>query len=90
MCRVFCFCSEGASGVEEVAAIALIQQILGYEHAVAKLIQLPDVSWDQQFDDEARRKWHEAKMMSKLERAARHLQLTGLEGWVYHHSHGVM
>jgi hypothetical protein len=70
--------------VEEVAAIALLQRLLGYEHAVAKVIRLPDVSWDQQFDDEERREWHERKMASKEERPARHLELTGLCGWVHH------
>ena len=77
--------SEGASGVEEVAAIAMLQNLLGEEEAKAKLMQLPDVSWEQTFDDdEERRKWHEQKMQSKVERAARHLELIGLSGCVYH------
>jgi hypothetical protein len=70
--------------VEEVAAIALLQKLLGEDEAKAKLIRLPDVSWDQQFDDEDRQKWHDKKMQSKVERAARHLELTGLSGWVQH------
>ena len=79
-----CFYSEGAAGVEEVAAIAMIQNLLGEEEAKAKLMQLPDVSWDEQFDDDERREWHEKKMQSKIERPARHLELTGLSGWVQH------
>jgi hypothetical protein len=79
-----CFCSEGVGGVEEVGAIALLQRVLGHEHAVAKVIRLPDVSWDQKFDDEERRNWHERKMASKVERPARHLELTGLWGCVHH------
>lgn len=70
--------------MEEVAAIAMLQNLLGEEEAKAKLMRLPDVSWDQTFDDEERQKWHEKKMQSKLERAARHLELTGLSGWVEH------
>ena len=67
-----------------MAAIALLQKLLGEDEAKAKLMQLPDISWDQQFDDEERQNWHEKKMQSKVERAARHLELTGLSGWVQH------
>lgn len=63
----------------------MIQNLLGEKEAIAKLVRLPDVSWDQDFGgDEERRKWHERKMRSKVERAARHLELTGLSGWVHH------
>jgi hypothetical protein len=73
-----------AVGVEEVSTIAVLQHILGIDQAKAKLVALPDVQWDQQFEDEERRKWHEAKMNSKLERAQRHLDLLGLTGIVRH------
>ncbi|CAB9499783.1 expressed unknown protein [Seminavis robusta] len=80
---------EPSYGVEEVIAIALLQRLLGHDHAKAKLVQLPgDVDWNQDFgQDEERRKWHEDKMKSKLERPARQLQLfgsTSLSGTVYH------
>ena len=71
--------SRGAAGVEEVATIAVLQKILGADQAKAKLVKLADVEWDQTFEDEERRKWHEQKMNSKVERAARQLELLGLE-----------
>ena len=73
-----------AVGVEEVSTIAVLQKVLGGSKAKAKLVPLVDVQWDQQFEDEERRKWHEAKMNSKLERAQRHLDLLGLTGTVHH------
>ena len=85
------------AGVEEVVAIAVLQRLLGAEHAKAKLIQLNNkdttstsssggVTWDQAFGgDPARQKWHEQKMQSKISRAARQLQLLGgLTGTVHH------
>jgi len=73
-------------GIEEVMAIATLQTLLGgHEKAKAKLIQLPDVEWSQEFEDEERRKWHEQKMNSKVERASRQLDLVGLTGKVYHY-----
>jgi hypothetical protein len=62
----------------------LLQNVLGDEQAKAKLVKLPDISWQTNFDDDERRLWHEAKMNSKVKRAARHLELTGLSGWVQH------
>lgn len=76
--------SDGPSGVEEVTCIALLQKVLGEEKALAKLVPLPDVEWEQEWEDEERRKWHEKKMKSKVERPARHLELTGLSGWVHY------
>ena len=58
--------------------------VLGASKAKAMLVPLVDVQWDQHFEDEERRKWHEAKMNSKLERAQRHLDLLGLTGTVHH------
>mmetsp|Transcript_17504 Transcript_17504/g.29068 ORF Transcript_17504/g.29068 Transcript_17504/m.29068 type:complete len:277 (-) Transcript_17504:330-1160(-) len=75
-----------AAGVEEVSAIALIQSILTPQRAKAKLVPLPDCEWNQTFEDEGRRKWHEAKMKSKVERPAKHLELLqlGKKGVVEH------
>jgi hypothetical protein len=67
-----------AAGVEEVSTIALIQSILTPQKAKAKLVPLPDCQWNQTFEDEGRRKWHEAKMKSKVERPAKHLKLLQL------------
>jgi hypothetical protein len=64
-----------AAGVEEVSAIALHQQIWTASKAKAKLIPLPNVKWTQTWTDEERQKWHEAKMNSKVERPAVHLDL---------------
>jgi hypothetical protein len=73
-----------AAGVEEVSAIAVLQKILGSKRAKAKLVALPDIEWDQNFEDEERRKWHEAKMKSKKERPEKHLELLQLSGEVEH------
>lgn len=73
------------AGVEECAAIALHQQL--FPQAQAKLVKLKDVEWQDTFDgDEERRKWHEHKMQSKLERAEAQLQLLQLvdKGTVEH------
>jgi hypothetical protein len=76
--------SPGASGVEEVSTIAILQRILGEDHAKAKLVPLADVKWDTDFADDERRAWHERKMNSKTERASRHLELLSLSGMVHH------
>jgi hypothetical protein len=74
-----------AAGVEEVSAIALLQKMLGAESAKAKLLPLQDVQWRRDFDeDDERRRYHEQKMQSKVERPAKHLKLLGLEGYVEH------
>mmetsp|Transcript_29199 Transcript_29199/g.67705 ORF Transcript_29199/g.67705 Transcript_29199/m.67705 type:complete len:80 (-) Transcript_29199:1142-1381(-) len=65
-------------GVEEVSTIALLQYVLGTEHAKAKLIALPQVRWEHRFEDKGRKAWHEHKMKSKAERAALHLDLLDL------------
>jgi len=76
---------EGAGGVEEVCTIATLQQILQPQNAEAKLISIPGTSWGQDFsDDEKRREWHERKMLSKVTRAKRQLDLLGLSGTVIH------
>mmetsp|Transcript_27833 Transcript_27833/g.31813 ORF Transcript_27833/g.31813 Transcript_27833/m.31813 type:complete len:259 (-) Transcript_27833:305-1081(-) len=66
-------------GVEEVSTIALLQALLGVQHAKAKLVPVPTITWEQNFDDEERQKWHEAKMKSKIDRPAKHLKLLKLD-----------
>ena len=73
-------------GVEETVTIALLQKVLGPSHAVAKLIAVPDVTWNEKFDDPARQEWHDQKMASKLSRAQRQMDLLGLSGKVLHMS----
>ena len=76
---------EGASGVEEVCTIATLQKILPSNTAQAKLLLIPGVQWGQDFgDDKGRKEWHERKMMSKVTRAKRQLELMGLRGTVLH------
>lgn len=73
-------------GVEETVTIALLQKLLGPTHAVAKLVAVPDVTWNEKFDDPARQEWHDQKMASKLGRAQRQMDLLGLTGKVQHSS----
>jgi hypothetical protein len=79
-------CGEGThAGVEEVCTIATLQRILSPENARAKLISIPGTSWGQDFgNDKKRKEWHERKMMSKVTRAKRQLELMGLSGTVIH------
>ena len=71
-------------GVEETVTIALLQKLLGPTHAVAKLLAVPEVTWNEHFDDPARQEWHDQKMASKLSRAQRQMDLLGLSGKVQH------
>lgn len=91
----FLFVSEGlltdpqtapSLGVEEVATIAVLQQLLGTQRAKAKLVPVPGVAWDATFaGDNKRKQWHDEKMKSKQIRAARQLELLNdLTGLVYH------
>lgn len=66
------------AGIEECAAVAVHQNL--FPGAKAILVRLPGVEWQVTFDDEERRKWHERKMNSKLERAQTQLELLGLVG----------
>mmetsp|Transcript_26302 Transcript_26302/g.41284 ORF Transcript_26302/g.41284 Transcript_26302/m.41284 type:complete len:332 (-) Transcript_26302:57-1052(-) len=73
------------AGVEEVCTIATLQKILPANTAQAKLLLIDGVQWGQDFgDDEGRKEWHEKKMMSKVTRAKRQLELMGLGGTVLH------
>jgi hypothetical protein len=74
----------GASaGVEECVAIALLQKLFPHG-SIAKLVKLEEVTWEERFDDDERRKWHDEKMKSKLERAARQMELLNISGTVLH------
>jgi hypothetical protein len=55
-------------GIEAVVATCLLQKLLGPDQAKSKLVQLTSTSgddndsaigWNQDFDDPARKKWHE-------------------------------
>ena len=74
----------GPAGVEEASTIAILQRTMPRGTAVAKLVRVPGVKWEVNWDDEGRRRWHESKMRSKVERAAVHLKTLGLEGTVLH------
>lgn len=58
-------------GVEEVTSIAILQHLLGPSgRTVAKLARIPGLAWATEFKDDERRRWHAAKMASKLDRPA--------------------
>lgn len=71
-----------SGGVEECAAIALLQKL--FPESVAKLVKVDDFSWEETFQDPERQKWHDEKMKSKVQRPAQQLQLMKLEGTVLH------
>jgi len=82
--------SPGVGGIEEFSTILLSQQLQPSISSVgfnkAKLVNISGVEWNQTFEDEERKRWHEAKMESKKTRAERHRSLMGsfLKGWVIH------
>lgn len=75
---------EPSYGIEEVVASALLQRLLGADQAKVKLVNLPSVNWNVNFDDPERQKWQEMKMQSKLIRSQRQLDLIRLKGEVHH------
>ena len=81
--------NQEAAGVEEVAATAILQKLLGGHAAKSKLVALPGVQWQEDFDgDPERQAWHARKMNSKKLRAARQLELLGIQSsdnHVVHH-----
>jgi len=68
------------AGVEEVTAIALLQNLRGPDRARAFLLKLPpkmeeNMSWKADWgEDERRNKWHEEKMRSKVTRPKKQLR----------------
>lgn len=74
-----------AAGIEEFATI-LTYQSNSADNNKAKLVKVRGVEWEQNFEDEERRKWHEAKMKSKFTRAEVHRNLLGgKKGKVIHY-----
>jgi hypothetical protein len=75
-----------AAGVEEVAAISLLQRLLP-RRAAARLVAFADApEWDRGFGgDPWRQAYHRDKMRSKVERAARQLEALGLDPGIVHH-----
>jgi hypothetical protein len=65
-----------AAGIEEFATV-LLHQRMDPGGSKAKLVKVVGVEWEQDFEDEERRKWHEAKMKSKVTRAEVHRSLLG-------------
>lgn len=86
MHHIFAYISPVAAGIEEFSTILLHQSIANDDKCKAKLVKVPGIEWEQTFDDEERRKWHEAKMQSKLSRAEMHRVALGCEfqGTVVH------
>ncbi len=61
------------------------QKLLGEDLTKAKLVRVPGIEWEQSFEDEERKKWHEAKMKSKVSRAEMHRDaLGGCKGVAMH------
>jgi hypothetical protein len=83
--------SVSTAGVEEAVAIAVLQKLLGPEQSKAKLVALPEdhvVQWQVNSFEGDRRKWHEQKMKSKEQRAAKQLERIGFvlqDAGVVHH-----
>jgi len=65
-------------GVEEVAAITLLQKINPTLQAV--LAGIKGLTWETNFTDPKRKQWHEEKMRSKDERPAKQLQWLNFQG----------
>jgi hypothetical protein len=75
-------------GIEEFATVLLHQRMdLQRTSTKAKLVKVSGIEWDETFEDEDRRKWHEEKMNSKNTRAEVHRRLLGGgHGTVFHYS----
>jgi len=77
--------SPGAAGIEEFSTI-LIHQKIFRDSFKAKLVKITHgLHWEDNFQDEERRKWHEYKMQTKFTRAEQHRKILGyLTGTVIH------
>ncbi|CAH0520071.1 unnamed protein product [Peronospora belbahrii] len=78
-----------AAGIEEVATIAMYQQLYvgTTSPTMAKLVRIPSIAWQvDQLHDLKRVAWHEKKMASKQQRAAAQIAQFGgvCPGRVYH------
>lgn len=79
------FLSIAKAGMEEVAVVAVQQKLYGKEHAKAKLVNVPGVTWHTQFASKSRRDAHANKMEYKNEKATQMLSVLGLTGAVLHY-----
>ncbi|KAG7396492.1 CG-1 domain [Phytophthora boehmeriae] len=77
-----------AAGIEEVANIAMYQQLYANTDSAtkAKLVRVPGIAWQvDRLQDPDRLAWHEKKMASKQQRAAAQLAQFGVApGSVFH------
>ncbi|ETI47852.1 hypothetical protein F442_07933 [Phytophthora nicotianae P10297] len=78
-----------AAGIEEVATIAMYQQLYANRTSptTAKLVRVPSIAWQVDgLQDPKRLEWHKKKMASKQQRAAAQLAHFGgvASGCVYH------
>ena len=85
----FLMVSEGiadasTAGVEEAAVIAT-QQLMHPGAAEAKLIRVPGVAWETNFNDDSRAQWHAKKMASKERRVSNQLSLIRVPAAVVEH-----
>lgn len=71
-----------SAGVEECAAIAMLQKL--FPKSEARLVKIDGIEWEDKFQDEERQKWHDEKMKSKVERPKNQLEILGLSGSVIH------
>jgi hypothetical protein len=65
-------------GIEEVVAISLLQK-LKPQNMKAKVIDLPSVVWDTDWDSKQREEYHKQKMDSKQKRSLCQLSKLGIE-----------
>jgi len=72
------------AGVEEAAAVAVAQRLLGARRARALLVRLPraQVTWSTSWKDPERARKHKAKMESKMARASAQMDALGVCGTV--------
>mmetsp|Transcript_17919 Transcript_17919/g.41322 ORF Transcript_17919/g.41322 Transcript_17919/m.41322 type:complete len:277 (-) Transcript_17919:245-1075(-) len=71
-----------SAGVEECVAIALLQKL--FPESEARLVKVDGIAWEETFQDMERKKWHDEKMKSKIERPKIQLDIMGISGVVTH------
>uniref|UniRef100_H3HAL9 CG-1 domain-containing protein n=1 Tax=Phytophthora ramorum TaxID=164328 RepID=H3HAL9_PHYRM len=77
-----------AAGIEEVATIAMYQQLYANSTSptTAKLVRVPSIAWQVDgLEDPKRLEWHQKKMASKLQRAAAQIAHFGVAPGRVHH-----
>lgn len=80
----FCMISDlgKSAGVEECVTIALLQKL--FPESEARLVKVDGIEWEETFQDAERKKWHDEKMKSKIERPKNQLDKLNLSGVVIH------